>query len=60
MHMRSIRSIGLTLALVVAGLASRPSLGQQKNSGGDKYALLVGVRKYDPNELRGLLGPGVP
>ena len=57
MHMRSlrsIRSIGLTLALVVAGLASRPSLGQQKKSGGDKYALLVGVRKYDPNELRGL------
>ena len=54
MHLRSIRSIGLTLALVVAGLASRPSLGQQKKSGGDKYALLVGVRKYDPNELRGL------
>ena len=54
MHMRSLRSIGLTLALVVAGLASRPSVGQQKKSGGDKYALLVGVRKYDPNELRGL------
>ncbi|MGA7497274.1 MAG: caspase family protein, partial [Isosphaeraceae bacterium] len=54
MHMRSLRSIGLTLALVVAGLTSRPSLGQQKKSGGDKYALLVGVRKYDPNELRGL------
>ena len=54
MHLRSIRSIGLTLALVVAGLASRPSVGQQKKSGGDKYALLVGVRKYDPNELRGL------
>ena len=54
MHLRSLRSIGLTLALVVAGLASRPSVGQQKKSGGDKYALLVGVRKYDPNELRGL------
>ena len=54
MHMRSIRSIGLTLALVVAGLADRTSVGQQKKSGGDKYALLVGVRKYDPNELRGL------
>ena len=54
MHLRSLRSIGLTLALVVAGLASRPSLGQQMKSGGDKYALLVGVRKYDPNELRGL------
>ena len=54
MHLRSLRSIGLTLALVVAGLTSRPSLGQQKKSGGDKYALLVGVRKYDPNELRGL------
>ena len=52
MHMRSFRSVGLTLALVVAGLASRPSVGQQKKSGGDKYALLVGVRKYDPNELK--------
>jgi TPR repeat protein len=52
MHMPSVRSVGFTLALFVAGLTSRPSLGQPKKGRGDKYALLVGVRKYDPNELR--------
>jgi hypothetical protein len=54
MRVRLARSVSLALALVVAGLAARPGYGQQQKSGGEKYALLVGVRQYDPNELRAL------
>ena len=45
------RWLCVVLALVVIG---QTSLARQKTNKGEKYALLVGVRKYDPNELHEL------
>jgi formylglycine-generating enzyme required for sulfatase activity len=46
------RSLGRSGWLVVAALlVASAGLAQEK---GEKYALLVGVRRYDPNELRSL------
>jgi hypothetical protein len=42
------------VGLAFAASAGPKSLAQQKTDAGEKYALLVGVRKYDPNELRAL------
>ena len=43
------------IALVAAGLLALPGFGRGPKAGpGEKYALLVGVKKYDPNELRPL------
>jgi formylglycine-generating enzyme required for sulfatase activity len=39
------------LAIVLAMIVVAPGFSQEP---GEKYALLVGVRKYDPNELRSL------
>src|SRR5438067_7031440 len=46
------RSVGWSvLSIVLAAVAASPGFSQEP---GEKYALLVGVRKYDPNELRPL------
>ena len=43
------------MAVILAGLLAVPASAQAPKAGsGEKYALLVGVREYDPNELRGL------
>jgi uncharacterized caspase-like protein len=42
------------LTVVLGGLAVVPALAQRGARQGEKYALLVGVRRYDPNELRSL------
>ena len=49
MRGRSLGSLGL--AVVAAALMGAPGFSQEP---GEKYALLVGVRRYDPNELRSL------
>src|SRR5947209_16403957 len=49
---RACRITVLVAAIgLVAGAAFAQRLGRPK---GEKYALLVGVREYDPAELRGL------
>jgi formylglycine-generating enzyme required for sulfatase activity len=52
MRDRSIPRIAPALLLVA--LAVIPALAQHGRRRGEKYALLVGVRKYDANELRSL------
>jgi hypothetical protein len=43
------------LVLLLSGLAIGPGRAQGPGKiPGEKYALLVGVREYDPNELRSL------
>ena len=49
MRGRSLGSLGL--AVVAAVIMGAPGFSQEP---GEKYALLVGVRRYDPNELRNL------
>jgi formylglycine-generating enzyme required for sulfatase activity len=45
----------VAMLIVVVGLMVRPVSGQPSGrSLGEKYALLVGVHEYDPNELRSL------
>src|SRR5437764_195155 len=43
-----------TLTFLLASLALLPARAQRGPRRGEKYALLVGVRRYDPNELRSL------
>src|SRR4051794_18738720 len=51
-HARSRRP---ALAIVLAALVVVPAHSQEAGRDrGEKYALLVGVRQYDPNELRPL------
>ena len=52
MRDQSIRRIAPALLLVVWSVAA--ALAQPGMRRGEKYALLVGVRKYDANELRSL------
>src|SRR4051794_6448439 len=52
MRSRPVRRIGLTILL--AALAVPPALAGRGPAKGEKYALLVGVRKYDPTELHAL------
>jgi hypothetical protein len=45
----------VTMLLLMAGLVGRPVGGQPPGrKAGEKSALLVGVRRYDPTELRSL------
>jgi formylglycine-generating enzyme required for sulfatase activity len=48
------RSVLTASLIVLAAQGAANSRGQQLPDGGERYALLVGVRKYDPNELRDL------
>ena len=53
MHARRTAAFATVLAL--AGLAAGVAFAHRPGrKGGERYALLVGVRKYDPNELRSL------
>ena len=44
----------IALALLLAALTVAPASAQHGTRRGEKYALLVGVRAYDPNELHDL------
>src|SRR4051794_2390510 len=45
----------IVLPIALVALAGVPAHSQApRRPEGEKYALLVGVRRYDPNELRGL------
>ena len=50
---RPISRIALTLLLTTLAVAPAPA--QHETRQGEKYALLVGVRAYDPNELHDLM-----
>src|SRR4051794_13279142 len=52
MHIRSARGFALTIFL--AALAVLPALAQRGSRPGEKYALLIAVRQYEPSELRSL------
>src|SRR4051794_5208674 len=52
--MRHVRAGRFALWIAIATLAGMPAHSQAPGRPGDKYALLVGVRQYDPNELRSL------
>jgi hypothetical protein len=50
-----VRSVWTALRIVLASLSGVPAQSQEAGQPrGEKYALLVGVRQYDPNELRPL------
>jgi uncharacterized caspase-like protein len=47
--------VAIALVLILSTTAEAPAQTQKPDKiPGEKYALLVGVRKYDPNELRSL------
>src|SRR4051794_15645253 len=52
MHVRSAR--GFALMILLATLAVLPALAQRGPRAGEKYALLIAVRQYEPSELRSL------
>ena len=54
MRLRSVRGFALTMLLVAVGMLPAAAPAQRGVRRGEKYALLVGVRRYDPNELRSL------
>ncbi|WP_406697120.1 caspase family protein [Singulisphaera sp. Ch08] len=53
--MRIHWTIGVAGASLMVLLLMLPALAQRDPGRGEKYALLVGVRRYDPNQLRSLL-----
>src|SRR5689334_5220328 len=52
--MRRLEARPILLCLAVALLAGRAAAQASQQDLGEKYALLVGVRQYDKNELRSL------
>ncbi|WP_165220635.1 SUMF1/EgtB/PvdO family nonheme iron enzyme [Aquisphaera insulae] len=55
--MRDRRLLRIAAALFLAPLIASPAPAQRRAKPGEAYALLVGVRAYDPNELHELAYP---
>ncbi|WP_406698984.1 hypothetical protein V5E97_08870 [Singulisphaera sp. Ch08] len=54
--MRIRWAVGIAETGLVITLLVMPALAQDREAPkGEKYALLIGVRRYDPNQLRSLL-----
>jgi uncharacterized caspase-like protein len=54
MHASNTNTVRIALLISLTAMAALPAHAQAVRQLGERHALLVGVRQYDPNELRSL------